>query len=88
MRNGAKERRPWTKVFQYIRRLNLLFSFLLMWMMLILFEAFRGAVDKMSGVDNQNSEWTFGQVFSAIAWVPILVEIFVIVRSKCSTLFC
>ncbi|KAI2609936.1 uncharacterized protein GGS25DRAFT_520741 [Hypoxylon fragiforme] len=34
----------------------------------------------MSGVDNQNSEWTFGQVFSAIAWVPILVEIFVIVR--------
>ncbi|KAI0020122.1 hypothetical protein F4780DRAFT_792227 [Xylariomycetidae sp. FL0641] len=51
-----------------------LFSILLGWVLLGMFQAYRTIVDDKAGDDNQNGYWTFGQVLSLGTLFPAVVE--------------
>ncbi|OTA91912.1 hypothetical protein M434DRAFT_396854 [Hypoxylon sp. CO27-5] len=64
----------WRRAKPYVRFLNATICCLLMWSMLGLFNYYRDLVNNAAGKDNQNSDWTFGQVLAIATWVPVLVE--------------
>ncbi|KAI1205549.1 uncharacterized protein F4807DRAFT_282181 [Annulohypoxylon truncatum] len=64
----------WQRVSPYIKLLNMLLCCSVMWAMLAFFHVYRDKVNEAAGSDNQNSDWTFGQVLSVATWVPVGVE--------------
>ncbi|KAI1102861.1 hypothetical protein F4804DRAFT_249136 [Jackrogersella minutella] len=62
------------RAFSYIQIFNAVLCFLLMWAMLGIFHWYRDVVNESAGEENQNSDWTFGQVLAVATWVPVLVE--------------
>ncbi|KAI1458739.1 hypothetical protein F4805DRAFT_466598 [Annulohypoxylon moriforme] len=74
LRGWPRLRSFWQKIARYIKILNMVVCCLVMWTMLALFHIYRDEVNKSAGKDNQNSDWTFGQVLAVATWVPVLVE--------------
>ncbi|XXG95578.1 hypothetical protein Hte_001845 [Hypoxylon texense] len=70
----------WQKAHRYIRTLNAVFCCLLMWTMIGLFHAYRDIVNGAAGDDNQNSDWTFGQVLAVATWIPVAVEFLTVLK--------
>ncbi|KAI2466880.1 hypothetical protein F4781DRAFT_334440 [Annulohypoxylon bovei var. microspora] len=64
----------WRRMARYIKLVNVVVCCLVMWSMLGLFHCYRDTVNDAAGKDNQNSNWTFGQVLAIATWVPVLVE--------------
>ncbi|KAI1330201.1 hypothetical protein F5Y16DRAFT_364311 [Xylariaceae sp. FL0255] len=60
------------------RVINATVCALVMWIMLGVFTAYRIEVDSKANPDNDNEEWTFGQVVALATWVPAIVEFFTI----------
>ncbi|KAI1416365.1 hypothetical protein F5Y13DRAFT_153763 [Hypoxylon sp. FL1857] len=70
----AKLKAFWQGAKPYIQSLNAAICCLLMWSILGVFHYYRDLVNDAAGDDNQNSDWTFGQVLSVATWLPVLVE--------------
>ncbi|KAI1763370.1 hypothetical protein GGR53DRAFT_497817 [Hypoxylon sp. FL1150] len=70
----------WEKVHRYIRTMNAAFCCLLMWTMIGLFHAYRDIVNGAAGEENQNSNWTFGQVLAVATWIPVAVEFLTVLK--------
>ncbi|KAI0888323.1 uncharacterized protein GGS22DRAFT_96027 [Annulohypoxylon maeteangense] len=68
------------KAVRFIKILNMAVCCLLMWSMLGLFHIYRDKVNNTAGKDNQNSDWTFGQVLAVATWVPVLVEFVTVLK--------
>ncbi|KAI1141372.1 hypothetical protein F5Y05DRAFT_259053 [Hypoxylon sp. FL0543] len=64
----------WRRAMPYIHCLNVAICCLTMWAMMGVFSYYRDRVNDAAGQDNQNSDWTFGQVLAVATWVPVFVE--------------
>jgi hypothetical protein len=55
---------------------------LAMWGYLINVTATRQRILTASGGSNEDGKWTFGQVVALCTWIPVLVEVFYLMKSK------
>ncbi|KAI1440928.1 hypothetical protein F5Y02DRAFT_431689 [Annulohypoxylon stygium] len=70
----------WQRASRYIKLFNMILCCLVMWSMLGLFHVYRDQVNYAAGKDNQNSDWTFGQVLAVATWVPVVVEFVTVLK--------
>ncbi|OTB00251.1 hypothetical protein M426DRAFT_238361 [Hypoxylon sp. CI-4A] len=70
----------WQKAARYVQIVQIGVCCLLMWSMVGLFHYYRNLVDDAVGAENQNSDWTFGQVLAVATWVPVLVELVTVLK--------
>ncbi|KAI0829173.1 hypothetical protein F5Y06DRAFT_220947 [Hypoxylon sp. FL0890] len=64
----------WQIAIPYLHFLNVAACCVLLWSMIGVFSYYRDRVNDAAGKDNQNSDWTFGQVLAVATWVPVFVE--------------
>lgn len=50
--------------------------------MIGIFHAYRDIVNGAAGEENQNSDWTFGQVLAVATWIPVAVEFLTVLKCK------
>lgn len=72
---GRHGRSWWKHMLSIARTIDGAACCIIMWALLALYTAYRGAVLDKMGEENSNSEWSFAQVFALATWVPVAIDL-------------